>query len=67
MVVKHSRTLENIYDILDNLSEFFNSIEGGNSEHKVLTKTESVLLNLENELRLTTNYKKKKIESDQNT
>lgn len=67
MVVKHSRTLENIYDILDNLNQFFVSIEGGNSDHKVLAKVESILLNLETELRLTTNYKKKKIESDQNT
>jgi hypothetical protein len=57
MVVKHSKTLENIYGSLDNLTQFFSSLEGGNSEHKVLTKTEAVLLNLENELRLTTNYK----------
>lgn len=57
MVVKHSKCLENIYDSLENLTEFFSSLEGGSSEHKVLAKVESILLNLENELKLTTNYK----------
>lgn len=63
MVVKHSKSLENIYEILDNLTQFFSSVEGGNSETRIISMAEHSLLKLDQELRLRTNYKpEKKIE-----
>jgi hypothetical protein len=68
MVVKHPKSLENIYDSLENLLQFFSSVEGGNSDSKVLSKTENVLLKLEQELRFSTKYKpKRKDESYKNS
>lgn len=68
MVVKHSKCLENIYDSLENLLQFFSSIDGGNSDSKVLSKAENALLKLEQELRFSTKYKpKRKDESDKNS
>lgn len=57
MVVKHSKNLENIYDSLDNLMVFFSSVEGGNSDPKILTRVAYALMKIEEDLRLTTNYK----------
>lgn len=55
MVVKRSKNLENIYDSLDNLMMFFSSVEGGNSDPKILAKVASVLLTLEQDLKVSTN------------
>jgi hypothetical protein len=63
MVVKHSKSLEYIYESLDNLTQFFSSVEGGNSSTKTLSKVESVLLQLEQELRYTTTYKPQRKEN----
>lgn len=61
MVVKHSKSLENIYDSLDNLMCFFSGIEGGNSDPKILSMAEATLLKLEREISLSTkNYKPQK-------
>ncbi len=68
MVVKHPKSLENIYDSLENLLQFFSSVEGGNSDQKVLAKAEYSLLKLEQELRYSTKYNpKRKNESDKNS
>lgn len=68
MVVKHSKCLENIYDSLENLLQFFSSVEGGNSNSKVLSKAECTLLKLEQELRFSTKYNpKRKDESNKNS
>ena len=64
MVVKHSKSLEYIYESLDNLTQFFSSVEGGNSDTKILSKVESILLKLEQELRLSTDkYKPQRKQS----
>ena len=55
MVVKHSKSLENIYESLDNLTQFFSSIEGGNSNPRIISMVEATLIKLERELHLETN------------
>lgn len=68
MVVKHSKCLENIYDSLENLLQYFSSIDGGNNDQKVLAMAEYSLLKLEQELRFSTKYKpKRKDESFKNS
>lgn len=64
MVVKHSKSLENIYDMLDNLTVFFSSIEGGNSNQKVLSTVENQLMKIDQELKISTSYKRPKNESN---
>jgi hypothetical protein len=55
MVVKHPKSLENICGSLENLMSFFSSVEGGNSDPKIISMIESTLLKLESELSLSTN------------
>jgi hypothetical protein len=58
MVVKSSKHLEGIYDSLENLLQYFSSVDCSHVSPSVLSLVQNTLLKLENELRLTTdNYK----------
>lgn len=61
MVVKNSKHLEGIYDSLENLLQYFSSIDSSNASPSVLGLVQCTLLKLENELRLATdNYRPNK-------
>lgn len=60
MVVKRSKSLENIYESLENLLQYFSSIESADTEHRTVSSIESSLLKIESDLRISSNYKPRK-------
>ena len=57
MVVKHSKSLENIYDSLERLLEFFASQSAENTDDRTLSMIEHDLVGMESRLRLFTDYR----------
>lgn len=58
MVVKRSKHLENIYQSLENLEQYFTSVKCEKASDRVMSFVESTLLKVESELKLTTsNYR----------
>jgi hypothetical protein len=57
MVLKHSRTLENIYDSLERLTEFFSTEKAGRADDKTLSMIEHDLVSVESRLKLFTDYR----------
>jgi hypothetical protein len=57
MVVAKNKTLENIWNCLENIQEYVVSDKIGKADRKVLAMIECDLLGLEGKLRLFTNYK----------
>lgn len=57
MVVKKSKSLENVYESLENLLEYFSSSCAKDLDQRTLSHVESVLLKVESELRVECNYK----------
>jgi hypothetical protein len=57
MVLKHNTTIENIYDSLERLTEFFSSETAGKADNKTLSMIEHDLVSVESRLKLFANYK----------
>lgn len=58
MVVKRSKHLENIYQSLENLEQYFTSVKCEKVDSRLMSFAESMLMKLESELRLnTSNYR----------